>query len=321
MEEKAKVYVAGHEGLVGSALLRSLEKEGHSTVITRSKKDLDLRDVEKVENFFKEEKPEYVFVAAARVGGILANDTYPANFILDNLRIGSNVINAAYLSNVKKLLYLGSSCIYPREAPQPIKEEYFMTGALEPTNEAYATAKIAGIKMCQAYNRQYGTNFISAMPTNQFGPNDNFGLENSHVLPALLRKFVEAKVNNKPTVSVWGSGKPKREFMYVDDLADACIFLMNNYNDSEIVNVGTGEDISISDLAKLIKQVTGYKGLIKYDHTKPDGMPRKWLDVSRLHSLGYKHSVSLEEGLVKTCEWYVNHIKEKEMKVERSMAR
>jgi len=321
MERNAKIYVAGHTGLVGSALVRTLVKEGHGNLITRDQGELDLREKDEVELFFKGEEPEYVFVAAARVGGIWANSTYPANFILDNLRIASNVIHAAYLYKVKKLLYLGSSCIYPREAPQPIKEEYFMTGALEPTNAAYATAKIAGITMCQAYNRQYRTNFISAMPTNLYGPNDNYDLQNSHVLPALIRKFVDAKINKKPTVTVWGSGKPRREFMYVDDLARACIFLMHNYDGSEIINIGTGEDISIADLASLIKRVVGFKGEIVYDSSKPDGMMRKWLDVTKIHKLGFKHKIGLEEGVGKACKWYINNYEEAQANQERSLAR
>jgi len=299
------VFVAGHRGLVGSAILRRLEREGCQHVITRPSKDLDLRDQAAVEEFFATQDIEYVFLAAAKVGGIVANSTHPASFIYDNLAIETNVIHAAYRHRVEKLLFLGSSCIYPKLAPQPMTEASLLTGPLEPTNEWYAVAKIAGIKMCQAYNRQYGTNYISLMPTNLYGPNDNFDLESSHVVPALLRKFHEAKVGNLPVVTVWGSGSPRREFLHVDDLADACIYLMKNYHDSEIVNVGVGRDISIAELALMIKEVVGYQGDISFDPSKPDGAPRKLLDVGRLEALGWTARVPLGEGLRNTYEWYV----------------
>jgi len=304
MEKNAKIYVAGHTGLVGSALVRALNRLHYEQVVMRTREELDLNDPEATAKFFADEKPDYAIIAAAHVGGIMENDTYPADFIYDNLRISMNIIHNAYTHGVKKLLYLGSACIYPRESPQPIKEEYFMTGPLEPTNEAYATAKIAGIEMCKAYNRQYGTNFISAMPTNLYGPNDNFDLKSSHVLPALLRKFHEAKEAGSPTVILWGTGRPTREFLYVDDAADALIFLMNKYNDSNIINIGTGKDISIAELAAVIKEVVGYNGTIVYDTSKPDGQPRRRMDVSRLHSLGYRHQTNLREGIAKTYQWY-----------------
>ena len=307
MERDAKIYIAGHRGLVGSAIYRKLVSEGYTNLITRDSKSLDLRRQADVEAFFEREKPEYVFLAAARVGGIHANNTYPAEFIRDNLMIQSNVIHSAYSTGVKKLLFLGSSCIYPKFSPQPMKEEYLLDGKLEPTNESYAVAKIAGIKMCQAYNRQYGTHFISVMPTNLYGPGDDFDLENSHVLPALIRKFHEAKVKNEPFVTVWGTGTPKREFLYIDDLADAGLFLMENYDDSEIINIGTGEDLSIGDLAALIKGITSYDGEIVYDVTKPDGTPRKLLDVSKLNSLGWKAKTGLRDGIIVTYNWFVRH--------------
>lgn len=309
MYKESKIYVAGHRGLVGSAILRKLKSEGYMNIITRTHQELDLTDQQEVYCFFEEERPEYVFLAAAKVGGILANSTYPADFIRENLLIQTNVIDAAYKYGVKKLLFLGSSCIYPKYAPQPIKEEYLLTGALESTNEPYAVAKIAGIKMCQAYNRQYGTNFISVMPTNLYGPGDNFDLETSHVLPALIRKFHEAKINNAPYVVVWGSGTPRREFLHVDDLADACLFLMNNYDSSEIINIGVGEDLSIAELANLIKEIVGYKGEIIYDKTKPDGTPRKLLDVTKLFNLGWKPTIHLEDGIRSTYEWFVRNYK------------
>ena len=304
MDLSSKIYVAGHRGLVGSAIVRVLQKQGFDNLVLRAHSELDLLDQKAVADFFQKEKPEYVFLAAAKVGGILANKTYPADFIYQNLQVQDNVIHNSYLHGVKKLLFLGSSCIYPRNCPQPIKEEYLLTGPLEPTNEPYAIAKIAGIKMCQSYNRQYGANFISVMPTNLYGPNDNFDLENSHVLPALIRKFHEAKINNQNEVAVWGTGTAKREFLHVDDLADTCVFLMQNYNDSEIINIGTGEDISIKDLAEIIKEITGFAGEIIWDTSKPDGTPRKLLDVSRLHNLGWKHKINLVEGLRTTYEWY-----------------
>jgi len=305
MKKTSKIYIAGHRGLVGSAIIRNLEKNGYTNLITKTHSELDLLDSVAVSNFFKKEKPEFTFLAAAKVGGIHANDTYPADFIYQNLQIQNNIIHNAYLNNAKKLLFLGSSCIYPRECPQPIKEEYLLTGPLEPTNEAYAVAKIAGIKMCQSYNKQYSTKFISVMPTNLYGINDNFDLENSHVLPALLRKFHEAKLNNEPEVVMWGTGKPMREFLYVDDMADACIYLMNNYSDSEIVNIGTGEDVTIQELAQTISKVVGYDGEIVNDTSKPDGTPRKLLDVSKLHSLGWQHKISLKNGIKKTYDWFL----------------
>jgi len=305
MDKSGKIYVAGHRGLVGSAIVRKLKEKGYNNIVVRDHKDLDLRDQYKTREFFELERPDYVFLAAAKVGGIYANATYPADFIYDNLAIEVNVIKAAYDFGVKKLLFLGSSCIYPKFAPQPIKEEYLLSGYLEPTNEAYAIAKIAGLKMCQYFNQQYGTNYISVMPTNLYGPNDNFDLESSHVLPALIRKFHEAKVNNKPYVEVWGTGSPRREFLYVDDLADACVFLMEEYNGNDVINIGTGEDITIKELAELIKKIVDYNGEIKFDTTKPDGTPRKLLDVSKLRKLGWKHKVSLEEGIYRTYKWFV----------------
>jgi GDP-L-fucose synthase len=297
MEKSSKIYIAGHKGMVGSAILRRLQKEGYANIITRSSQELDLTNQAAVKQFFSTEKPEYVFLAAARVGGIYANNTYRADFIYKNLMIQNNVIHHSFENKVTKLLFLGSSCIYPKMAPQPLKEEYLLTGLLEPTNEPYAIAKIAGIKMCDAYRAQYGCNFISAMPTNLFGPNDNYDLKNSHVLPALLRKFHEAKKENKPFVEVWGSGTPKREFLHTDDVADACLFLMNGYDKEGLVNIGMGDDISIKDLALLIKKIVGYSGELKFDSSKPDGTPRKLMDVSKIHSLGWKHKISLETGI------------------------
>ena len=303
MLKSAKIYVAGSNGMVGSAIVRTLEAKGYSNIVVKSSKELDLKNQQAVHDFFNQEQPEYVFLAAAKVGGIHANNTYPATFIYDNIMIQSNVIQAAYDFNVKKLLFLGSSCIYPKFAPQPIKEEYLLTGSLEPTNEAYAIAKIAGLKMCQFYKQQYGCNFISAMPTNLFGVNDNFNLENSHVLPALLRKFIEAKQNNKQEVTIWGSGTPKREFLFVDDLAEACLFLMENYNGNETVNIGTGEDVSIKELAETIMKIVGFEGNLIFDASKPDGAPRKLLNVSKINTLGWKHQTNLEEGIQKTLNW------------------
>jgi GDP-L-fucose synthase len=302
MEKEARIYIAGHRGMVGSAIHRRLKAEGYTNFITRVSKDLDLRDTVAVKAFFKAEKPDYVFLAAAKVGGIQANNTRRADFIYDNLMIQSNVIHQSYLNGVKKLLFLGSSCIYPKLAPQPLKEEYLLTGELEPTNEPYAIAKIAGIKMCDAYRSQYGCNFISVMPTNLYGPNDNYDLNNSHVLPALLRKMHEAKLQNKPTVEVWGSGTPRREFLHADDLADACYFLMQHYNEPGLVNIGTGEDVSIRELAELIQKVVGYTGEIKWDATKPDGTPRKLMDVSKLNGMGWRYSTDLETGIRKVYE-------------------
>lgn len=297
MEKKAKIYVAGHRGMVGSAILRRLKSEGFDNVITRKSSELDLRNQYAVNEFFEKEKPEYVFLAAAKVGGIQANNVYRAEFIYDNLMIEANVIHAAYKSGVKKLLFLGSSCIYPKMAQQPLKEEYLLTGPLEGTNEPYAVAKIAGIKLCEAYRAQYGCSFISVMPTNLYGPNDNYDLNNSHVLPALMRKIITAKQTNAPFVEIWGSGAPRREFLHVDDLVKACFYLMENYNEAGFVNIGTGEDIAIRDLVLLIKDIVGYCGEVKQDTTKPDGTPRKLMDVSKLASLGWQPTVSLPEGI------------------------
>lgn len=302
MDKSRKVYIAGHKGMVGSAIMRKLESEGFNNLVTRTSKELDLRNQSAVNDFFETEKPDYVILAAAKVGGILANNTYRAEFIYDNIMIGANVINAAHQSNVDKLMFLGSSCIYPKMADQPLQENYLLTGLLEPTNEPYAIAKIAGIKMCDAYRAQYGSNFISVMPTNLYGPNDNYDLKNSHVLPALLRKFHEAKVNNVPSVVIWGTGSPKREFLHVDDLADACYYLMENYDEEGLVNIGTGKDIAILDLAKLIMGVVGYEGEIKHDLSKPDGTPRKLMNVDKLKSLGWEAKISLEEGVREVYE-------------------
>ncbi len=297
MQHKDKIYIAGHRGLVGSAIFRALEKQGFTNLVTKTSKELDLRDYKQTADFFAEEQPEYVFLAAAKVGGIQANNTYRAEFLYDNMMIQNNVIHQAHTHNVKKLLFLGSSCIYPKMAPQPLKEDSLLTGTLEPTNEPYAIAKIAGIKMCDAYRSQYNSNFISAMPTNMYGPNDNYDLNNSHVLPALLRKFHEAKEQNLPNVTVWGTGTPLREFLHSDDLAEACIFLMQNYEDEGHVNVGIGEDISIKDLALLIKKIVGYDGDIIWDTSKPDGTPRKLMDVTKINDLGWKAKIGLEEGI------------------------
>jgi len=301
-----KIYVAGHRGLVGSALVRRLQREGYTNLLMRSHRELELTNQSMVQDFFMTERPDYVFLAAAKVGGILANRDYPADFIMDNLSIAVNMIMAARRARVKKLLFLGSSCIYPKHAPQPVKEEHLLTGSLEPTNQPYAVAKIAGILLCQACNRQYGTNYISVMPANLYGPGDNFDLQTSHVLPALIRKFHEAKVSGFPRVVVWGTGTPRREFLHVDDLADACLFLMREYNEPEIINVGAGEDITIGDLAQLIAEVVGYQGAIVYDTTKPDGTPRKLLDVSRLTKLGWRPRISLREGIEQTYRWYLS---------------
>jgi GDP-L-fucose synthase len=302
MKKDAKIYVAGHRGMVGSAILRGLQKQGYDDLIFRKSAELDLRDQAKVQDFFKKERPEYVFLAAAKVGGILANNIYRADFLYENLMIQSNVIHAAYVSGVKKLMFLGSSCIYPKLAPQPMKEEYLLTGLLEQTNEPYAIAKIAGIKMCDAYRAQYGCNFISVMPTNLYGPNDNYDLQNSHVLPALIRKFLTAKKNKEESVVLWGTGAPLREFLHADDLADACLFLMQNFNEEGLVNIGTGVDLSIYDLAKMVQKTVGFKGEIVLDSTKPDGTPRKLMDVSKLHNLGWKHKIALEEGIKMVVE-------------------
>jgi GDP-L-fucose synthase len=297
MNKQNKIYIAGHRGMAGSAIYRLLQKEGYSNIVVKSSSELDLRNQQAVNNFFEKEQPEYVFLAAARVGGIHANNTYRAEFLYDNLMIESNIIHAAYTTKVSKLLFLGSSCIYPKMAPQPLKEEYLLSGLLEHSNEPYAIAKIAGIKLCEAYRDQYGCNFISAMPTNLYGPNDNYNLQNSHVLPALIRKFHEAKEHNNPSVEIWGTGTPKREFLHVDDLAKACLFLMLNYNEKQFVNVGTGEDLSIKELAEIIKQTVGFKGELIFNTEKPDGTPRKLLDVTKIHHLGWKHQINLSDGI------------------------
>jgi len=297
LEKNAKIYIAGHRGMVGSAIHRKLTSQGFTNLITRTSSELDLRNQQAVTDFFALEKPDYVFLAAAKVGGIIANNTYRADFLYENLAIQNNVIHQAYVTGVKKLMFLGSSCIYPKLAPQPLKEEYLLTGLLEETNEPYAIAKIAGIKMCDAYRAQYNCNFISVMPTNLYGYNDNYHPQNSHVLPALIRKFHEAKVNGTPEVIIWGSGSPMREFLFADDLADACYFLMENYNEPHLINIGTGEDLTIKDLALLVKKVTGFEGDLTFDSTKPDGTPRKLMDVSKLHNLGWKHQIELEEGI------------------------
>ncbi len=309
MNKQAKIYVAGHRGLVGSALVRKLTSLGYENLVLRTSRELDLRDRNAVDHFFSKEKPEFVFLAAAKVGGIVANNEYPADFIRDNLQIQTNVIDASYRNNVEKLLFLGSTCIYPKMAHQPLKEEFLLTGLLEPTNEPYAIAKIAGIKMCESYNRQYGTKYISVMPTNLYGPQDNFDLHTSHVLPALIRKFHEAKENHAPYVEIWGTGKPKREFLYSDDLADACVYLMDNYSGNEIVNIGIGEDITIKELAENIKAVVGYEGELKFDTSKPDGTPRKLVDVTKLNSLGWNAQTSLEDGLQKAYQWFLENEK------------
>jgi GDP-L-fucose synthase len=306
MLKNSLIYVAGHRGLVGSAIMRYLENQGYSNILTRTNKELDLRSQAAVEEFFQTFHPEYVFLAAARVGGILANDRYPAQFIYDNLMIEANVIHAAHTYGVKKLLFLGSSCIYPKFASQPLKEESLLTGELEATNEWYAIAKIAGIKMCQAYRKQYSDNFIAVMPTNLYGINDNFDLENAHVLPALIRKFHEAKVSGKPSVEVWGSGNPRREFLYADDLAKACCYLIENYDEEGIINIGTGTDLSIRELAEIIREVAGYNGKIVYDVSKPDGTPVKCLDVSKINRLGWQAKTGLKDGLEKTYHWFKN---------------
>jgi GDP-L-fucose synthase len=302
MEKSSRIYVAGHKGMVGSSIVRKLQAEGYNNLILRTSTELDLRNQTQVELFFNSEKPEYVFLAAAKVGGILANNTYRADFLYENLMIESNVIHQSYVHKVKKLLFLGSSCIYPKLAPQPLKEEYFLSGYLEETNEPYAIAKIAGIKLCENYRRQYGCDFISAMPTNLYGPNDNYDLSNSHVIPALIRKFHEAKINDNPTVQVWGSGSPLREFLHADDLADACLFLMNNYSVREFINIGTGKDLSIKDLAHLICKIVEFKGEIIFNTSKPDGTPRKLLDVSRIFNLGWRPQVELKHGLKNVYE-------------------
>jgi len=307
VEKQSKIYVAGHRGLVGSAILRLLQAQGYANLVHRTHAELDLTDQIAVERFFAAERPEYVFLAAAKVGGIHANNTYPAEFIYQNLAVQNNVIHASYRHGVTKLCFLGSSCIYPKHAPQPMKEEYLLTGTLEPTNQPYALAKIAGIEMVRSYNRQYGTRYISVMPTNLYGPNDNFDLQNSHVLPALIRKFVDAEKSGAPSVTLWGSGRPRREFLYVEDMADACIFLMNTYDGDDFVNIGTGTDITILELAGMIKEAVGYRGALEFDPSKPDGTPQKLLDVSRLTSLGWKAKMGLKEGVQQTIRWYREH--------------
>lgn len=308
MNRNSRIFVAGGQsGLVGTAIVRNLKKKGYKNIIIRTRKELDLMDMKQVDSFFSKEAPQYVFLAAALVGGILANKTRKADFIYQNLEVQNNVIYSAWKHKVKKLLFLGSSCIYPRNAKQPIKEEYFLTGPLEETNDAYAIAKIAGIKMCQSFNEQFGTNFISAMPTNLYGPNDNYDLQTSHVLPALIRKFYDAKIKNSKEVVLWGNGSPYREFLHVDDMADACVFLMERYNNGNIINIGTGKDLKIKELAQLIKKIAGYKGKIVWDSTKPNGTPKKQLDVSRLFSLGWKPTIKLEEGIEREYKWFVEN--------------
>ena len=308
MRKDSKIYVSGHNGLVGSAIVRNLESRGFQNIIKKSHKELDLTRQKDVEDFFSLEKPEYVFLAAAKVGGILANSESPAEFFYLNSMIQNNVIHNAFTNNVKKLLFLGSSCIYPKDCPQPIKEEYLLSGYLEPTNEAYAIAKISGLKMCQYYKKQYGANFISCMPTNLYGPNDNFDLRSSHVLPALIRKFHDAKADQTPFIEIWGTGAPLREFLHVDDMADACVYLMENYNGLEHVNIGTGEEISIKDLAFLIKDIVGYEGELRFDISKPDGTPRKLSDSTKLNALGWKSRIDLKSGIQSTYDWYVKGI-------------
>jgi len=308
MKPSDRIFVAGHKGLVGSAIVRNLQQKGYNNLILKTRKDLDLINQKKVNEFFERERPDYVFLAAAKVGGIGANSTYPADFIYENLMIESNIIHAAYRYKVRKLLFLGSSCIYPKTCPQPIKEEYLLTGPLEPTNEAYALAKISGLKMCQFYNQQYGTNFISVMPTNLYGPNDNFDIESSHVLPAMIRKFHDAKVRGDSEVVLWGDGTPLREFMHVDDLADACVFLMEAYEGNHFINIGTGKEISIKELAKMIKQITGYQGNIEWNTNKPNGTPRKLLNVEKLTNLGWTYKIDLYEGIFHTYQWYQKNI-------------
>lgn len=308
MNNESKIYIAGHRGLVGSAIVRDLERKGYNNLVYRTSKELDLTNRIQVDEFFEKEKPEYVFLAAAKVGGIVANNEYPADFIRDNLMIQTNVIDASYQNGVKKLLFLGSTCIYPKMAPQPMNEDSLLTGVLEPTNEPYAIAKIAGIKMCEAYNRQYGTEYISVMPTNLYGPNDNFDLQSSHVLPALIRKFHEAKLQSSSTVEVWGTGTPRREFLYSDDLADATVYLMNSYSGNGFVNIGVGKDISIKELAEKVKETVGYQGEVVFNTSKPDGTPRKLVDVQKLNSLGWEAKTSLDQGLKQAYDWFLNNI-------------
>lgn len=308
MEKNAKIYVAGHRGMVGSALVRRLQSEGYDNLIVRTSGELDLRNQQAVADFFASEKPDYVFLAAAKVGGIMANNIYRADFLYENLQIQNNVIHSSFVTGVKKLMFLGSSCIYPKMAPQPLKEDALLTGPLEYTNEPYAIAKITGIKMCESYRKQYGCNYISVMPTNLYGPNDNYDLNNSHVLPAMIRKFHEAKVEGKPFVELWGTGSPLREFLHADDLADACVYLMKTYDEEQFVNIGVGEDISIKNLAELIQATVGYEGELRWNTDKPDGTPRKLMDVSRLHSMGWKHRYTLEEGIKLTYQDFLSKV-------------
>ncbi len=310
MDKQASIYVAGHRGLVGSAIVRSLKSNGYNNLIMPARKELDLTRQDRTEAFFQAIKPDFVFLAAARVGGIIGNSTYPADFIYQNLIIQTNVIHASYINKVKKLIFLGSSCIYPRNCPQPMQEEHLLSGYLEPTNEPYAIAKIAGIKMCQAYNRQYGTQYISVMPTNLYGPHDNFDLETSHVLPAFIRKFHEAVTEGKDEVEIWGTGMPRRELLHVDDLAEACLFLMNNYHDSEIINIGSGADITIKELAEKTASITGYKGKLCFDTSKPDGTPLKLLDISKIKALGWQAKIELDDGIRNTYQWYKENLAE-----------
>ena len=307
MEKEAKIYVAGHRGMVGSAIVRKLEADGYKNILIRTSKELDLKDQVATQAFLKETKPDYVFLAAAKVGGILANSTYRADFLYENLQIQNNIIHGSSLIGVKKLMFLGSSCIYPKMAPQPLKEEYLLTGLLEETNEPYAIAKIAGIKMCEAYRAQYGCNFISVMPTNLYGPNDNYDLQNSHVLPAMIRKFHEAKINDSPTVELWGTGKPMREFLHANDLAEACVYLMETYDGEMLINIGTGVDVTIKELAETIQETVGYKGKINWNTDKPDGTPRKLMDVSKLNGLGWKHTIDLKKGIQMVYEDFKNN--------------
>jgi GDP-L-fucose synthase len=314
MEKTSKIFVAGHRGLVGSALVRKLKETGFDNLILRSREELDLTNQQAVQTFFQKEKPEYVFLAAAKVGGIYANNTYPAEFIFSNLQVQMNVIDVSYRSGVKKILFLGSSCIYPKFAPQPMREDSLLSGQLEPTNEAYSIAKIAGIIMCQSYNKQYGTDFISVMPTNLYGPNDNYHPKNSHVLPALIRRFHEAKINNDPKVVIWGTGNPTREFLYSDDLADACIFLMEKHTGNDIVNIGSGIEVTIRDLARHVQEAVGYEGKVEFDFTQPDGTPRKLLDCSKLHSMGWRHKIELDEGIKSAYQDFKRMLGDKDYK-------
>lgn len=308
LDKGSKIYVAGHTGMVGSAIVRSLVRQGYTNIVSATHKELDLTNQAQTEAFFEREKPEYVFLAAAKVGGIHANDTYPADFIMENMAIQCNVLRSAFKNHVRKLMLLGSSCIYPKKCPQPIKEEYLLTGELEPTNEAYALAKISGIKMCQSYNKQYGTKYISVMPASLYGVNDRFDIENSHVIPSMIIKFHKAKVNNSPVVELWGTGTPLREFLYVDDMADACVYLMNNYEGNEFINIGSGQEISIRELAEKIKKVVGYEGKIVFDSSKPDGTPRRVLDNTKIFKTGWKPKVSLDEGLEREYKYYLDNI-------------